>query len=65
MRREANKDCFAYAKKYGREDCKALNDLYCRVGEGRCAFYKKAVQVEGNEPEKGYTEYGTSGKTFK
>ena len=33
---EARKDCFAYDKE--RNNCKALNDLYCR--REKCKFYK-------------------------
>lgn len=40
------KDCFAYIKRSkGEDDCKALNDLYCRYGD-KCPFYKKAGEVK-------------------
>lgn len=36
---EIKKDCFAYKKTRGLEQCKALKCLYCEFE--KCSFYKK------------------------
>ena len=42
-------DCFAYrGNKYGFQDCRALNALYCKNGD-KCRFYKPAKSNESED----------------
>lgn len=43
---EPNRDCFAYRHDFI-DGCDALNDLYCKYGEGgRCPFYKTKEELK-------------------
>ena len=45
---EPNRDCFAYRHDFT-GGCDALNDLYCKYGEGgRCPFYKTVEERKNN-----------------